>query len=500
MIGRALDSEVCFEVLRETGRLLHTASEEEPSESLLSSFSTLLLNFSSGNSRIKESRDLMLLFPNDTPSKLPVGRKPLACVVGVPNHMTYSDFCQLCGSFIHHMLEMCIVRMDGMEDQYSVLILFDEQESTDSFYKHYNGHRFSSLEVEVCRVLLTLNVFFEMNLGNEKPNSVTLVSLLSVCIKMVNITEGESIHSYVMRNHIEQNSWKHFLVSRTMAEKGGCKTYVMEKKGNCVCSKLKYESGVHRVQRVPLIEAQDHVCWPPISGVECLDGLYLFCQTYAGGSVGGDVKLNDLVFVLLLRNMLRMKMSSLLITPRLIKSSLSLGDGVLSPAISVLASVSGIQVIETKFTNGELVLLACVILIGPFALQHCDTTKLHLFCAISPHYIIKFFIKTGKEGWISLGGILLCTTGAEAIYDYFGYAQSSGKPSEHNTYADIEVVYKYLEENYGAKQEDIILYGQSVGSGPTLDLAARLPRLRVVVLHSPILSGLRVMYPVKRTY
>ncbi|KAJ1435844.1 heme peroxidase [Sesbania bispinosa] len=200
MIGKALDSKVCFEVLRETARLLHTASEEEPSKSLLSSFSTSLFNFSSENSRIEETCDLMLFFPNDTPSKLPVGRKPLACVIGVPNYMTYSDFCQLCGSFIHHMLEMRIVRMDGMEDQYGVLILFDEQESTDSFYKHYNGHRFSSLEVEVCRVLLTLNVFHEMNLENEKPNSVTL----------------------------------HFLVSRTMTEKGGCNTYVMEIKGNRV--------------------------------------------------------------------------------------------------------------------------------------------------------------------------------------------------------------------------------------------------------------------------
>ncbi|KAL2328112.1 hypothetical protein Fmac_021539 [Flemingia macrophylla] len=51
------------------------------------------------------------------------------------------------------------------------------------------------------------------------------------------------------------------------------------------------------------------------------------------------------------------------------------------------------------------------------------------------------------------------------------------EPSERNTYADIEVAYKYLEENYGVKQEDIILYGQSVGSGPTIDLASRLPRL-----------------------
>ncbi|MQM08303.1 hypothetical protein Taro_041158, partial [Colocasia esculenta] len=85
-------------------------------------------------------------------------------------------------------------------------------------------------------------------------------------------------------------------------------------------------------------------------------------------------------------------------------------------------------------------------------------------------------------------------------YDYSGYGQSSGKPSEQNTYADIEAAYKCLQENFGAKEEDIILYGQSLGSGPTLDLATRLPNLKAVVLHSPILSGLRVMYPVKRTY
>ncbi|XP_074287667.1 uncharacterized protein LOC141612817 [Silene latifolia] len=85
-------------------------------------------------------------------------------------------------------------------------------------------------------------------------------------------------------------------------------------------------------------------------------------------------------------------------------------------------------------------------------------------------------------------------------YDYSGYGQSTGKATENNTYADIEAAYKCLEESYGAKQEDIILYGQSVGSGPTLDLASRLPNLRAVILHSPILSGLRVMYPVKRTY
>jgi len=85
-------------------------------------------------------------------------------------------------------------------------------------------------------------------------------------------------------------------------------------------------------------------------------------------------------------------------------------------------------------------------------------------------------------------------------YDYSGYGASTGKPSEPNTYADIEAAYKCLEEKYHVRQEDVVLYGQSVGSGPTVDLATTLPNLRGVVLHSPILSGLRVMYPVKRTY
>ncbi|KAI7749218.1 hypothetical protein M8C21_004502 [Ambrosia artemisiifolia] len=85
------------------------------------------------------------------------------------------------------------------------------------------------------------------------------------------------------------------------------------------------------------------------------------------------------------------------------------------------------------------------------------------------------------------------------LYDYSGYGASTGKPSEVNTYYDIEAVYNCLKDNYGIKQEDIILYGQSVGSGPTLHLAARLQRLRGVVLHSAILSGIRVLYNVKMT-
>ncbi|KAJ4728580.1 alpha/beta hydrolase domain-containing protein 17C [Melia azedarach] len=85
-------------------------------------------------------------------------------------------------------------------------------------------------------------------------------------------------------------------------------------------------------------------------------------------------------------------------------------------------------------------------------------------------------------------------------YDYSGYGASTGQPSESNTYADIEAVYQCLQTEYGVSQEDLILYGQSVGSGPTLHLASKLPRLRGVVLHSGILSGLRVLCHVKFSF
>jgi pimeloyl-ACP methyl ester carboxylesterase len=86
------------------------------------------------------------------------------------------------------------------------------------------------------------------------------------------------------------------------------------------------------------------------------------------------------------------------------------------------------------------------------------------------------------------------------LMDPFFFFLYEMQPSESNTYADIEAVYQCLETEYGVSQEDLILYGQSVGSGPTLHLAAKLPRLRGVVLHSAILSGLRVLCHVKFTF
>ncbi|KAK9086528.1 hypothetical protein Syun_028922 [Stephania yunnanensis] len=65
---------------------------------------------------------------------------------------------------------------------------------------------------------------------------------------------GDLVRLY--QRYSERNSWKYTPVSSSEAEKGGFKTFVMEIKGNSVYRKLKYESGVHRVQRVPQTEAQ----------------------------------------------------------------------------------------------------------------------------------------------------------------------------------------------------------------------------------------------------
>ena len=49
-------------------------------------------------------------------------------------------------------------RNDGIEDQYSILIRFDDQNSADSFYKHFTGRRFSSLEVCFALALSIISI------------------------------------------------------------------------------------------------------------------------------------------------------------------------------------------------------------------------------------------------------------------------------------------------------------------------------------------------------
>ncbi|EEE67785.1 hypothetical protein OsJ_25516 [Oryza sativa Japonica Group] len=127
-----------------------------------------------------------------------------------------------------------------------------------------------------------------------------------------------------------------------------------------------------------------------------------------------------------------------------------IGDGVFTPAISVLSAISGLKDPGPGgIPDGWVVFIACIVLVGLFALQHRGTHRVafmfapivvvwllsigviglyniihwnhRIFLALSPHYVIKFFKMTGKDGWLSLGGVLLAITGTEAMFADLGH-------------------------------------------------------------------------------
>ncbi|KAK9718001.1 hypothetical protein QE152_g23441 [Popillia japonica] len=79
-------------------------------------------------------------------------------------------------------------------------------------------------------------------------------------------------------------------------------------------------------------------------------------------------------------------------------------------------------------------------------------------------------------------------------YDYSGYGASEGTPTEKDLYADIEAAFLVLTTKYKVKPAHVILYGQSIGTVPTVDLATR-QQVGAVILHSALMSGLRVLCP-----
>lgn len=78
-------------------------------------------------------------------------------------------------------------------------------------------------------------------------------------------------------------------------------------------------------------------------------------------------------------------------------------------------------------------------------------------------------------------------------YDYSGYGRSRGEASVADTYADIDAVAAGVRARYGVGQNEIILLGQSIGSGPTCMHASKNPGYGAVVLVSPLLSALNVV-------
>ncbi|KAL0452869.1 UNVERIFIED_CONTAM: Potassium transporter 4 [Sesamum latifolium] len=143
------------------------------------------------------------------------------------------------------------------------------------------------------------------------------------------------------------------------------------------------------------------------------------------------------------------KLRTALLLVVLLGAGMVIGDGVVTPAMSVLSSVSGLEAAHKGLPQGGVRSLSCIILVGLFALQHCGTHKVgflfapvvilwllsifsiglyntirwnpKILLALSPHYIIKFFGETGRDGWISLGGVLLAITGTEAMFADLGH-------------------------------------------------------------------------------
>jgi KUP system potassium uptake protein len=130
-----------------------------------------------------------------------------------------------------------------------------------------------------------------------------------------------------------------------------------------------------------------------------------------------------------------------------IGASLLYGDGVITPAISVLSAVEGLAVASPRLS--PLVLpLTCAILIGLFSIQRLGTgdvgklfgpvmavwfttmaalgiyhlvQKPEILGALSPHHGAVFFLRHGVHGLLILGSVVLAVTGGEALYADMGH-------------------------------------------------------------------------------
>ena len=123
-------------------------------------------------------------------------------------------------------------------------------------------------------------------------------------------------------------------------------------------------------------------------------------------------------------------------------------------------------------------------------------------CTSTPKYTILFShgnaVDLGQMSsfYYGLGSRLDCNI---FTYDYSGYGASAGSPTEKDLYADIQAAWNALRIRYGISPSNIVLYGQSIGTVPTVDLASRYD-CAGVILHAPLMSGMRVAFNTNRTW
>ncbi len=128
-------------------------------------------------------------------------------------------------------------------------------------------------------------------------------------------------------------------------------------------------------------------------------------------------------------------------------TALFYGDGVITPAISVLSAVEGLEVVSPHFRQG-VIPLTLLVLFGLFAVQKRGTGGIGRFFgpvtlvwmlaiaalgvahiadhpeilwALSPHHAVGFIAHHPGTSFIILGAVVLCVTGAEALYADLGH-------------------------------------------------------------------------------